>query len=253
MKWTRRGFLPVLGGTLLRGQSRPGMVAAAHALAIEAGEAALGQGANALEAAVVTSGVLNVVEPYASGVGGGGFALIESPRAEVSLVIDSRVTAPAAASARMFRGLDPEEVESSGLAVGVPGTPLCWRRMIALSREHLAGRMTLTEALQPAIRLAREGFPVSDTFVATLERHRERLSENAEARRLFVDPQYSEGSIARNPDLAATLEALEATFYRGTMATALIESIGETGGRIVPEDLRFYDVRYRQALQGSYR
>lgn len=208
-----------------------------HPLAIEASEAALRQGANALEAAVVASAVLGVVEPYASGVGGGGFLLLESPSAEVALVMNFRVLAPAAASARMFRGLDPEEVESSGLAVGVPGTPLCWRRALDLSREHLRGRMTLTEAMQPAIRLAREGFPINDTFVASVEQHKERLAENAEARRLFVDPGYREGDIATNPDLAATLESLESTFYRGRMAATIIESILDTGGRVVAEDL----------------
>lgn len=253
MRWTRRAFLPTLSAGLLRSQNTPGMVAAAHPMAIEAGEAALRQGANALEAAVVASAVLGVVEPYASGLGGGGFFLLESPLAEVALVIDSRVIAPAAASARMFRGLDPGEVESSGLAVGVPGTPLCWRRVLDLSREHLRGRMTLTEAMQPAIRLAREGFPVNDTFVATVERHKQRLTQNAEARRLFVNPGYREGDIATNPDLAATLESLESTFYRGRMAATIIESILDTGGRVVAEDLRFYDVRHRVALQGSYR
>jgi len=253
MEWTRRAFFPVLSAGLLRSQSTPGMVAAAHPLAIEAGEAALRQGANAMEAAVVASAVLGVVEPYASGVGGGGFFLLESPFAEVALVIDSRVIAPAAASARMFRGLDPEEVESSGLAVGVPGTPLCWRRVLDLSREHLRGRMTLTEAMQPAIRLAREGFHINDAFVATVERHKERLNQNEETRRLFVNPGYREGDIATNPDLAATLESLETTFYRGRMAATIIETILETGGRVVAEDLRFYDVRHRLALQGSYR
>lgn len=253
MQWTRRAFFPILSAGLLRAQNSAGMVAAAHPLAIEAGEAALRQGANALEAAVVSSAVLNVVEPYASGVGGGGFLLLESPFAEVALAIDSRVVAPAAASARMFRGLDLDEIESSGLAVGVPGTPLCWRRALDISREHLRGRMTLTEAMQPAIRIAREGFPISDTFVATVERHKERLSRNEEARRLFVDPAYREGDIAFNPDLAATLENLESTFYRGRMAATIIEAILETGGRIVAEDLRFYDVRNRLGLQGSYR
>ncbi|MFN7939501.1 MAG: gamma-glutamyltransferase family protein [Bryobacteraceae bacterium] len=253
MQWTRRAFLPLLPTVFLRGQSAPGLVAATHPLAIEAGEAALRQGANALEAAVVTSAVLSVVEPYASGVGGGGFFLIESPYAEVALVIDSRVIAPAAASARMFRGLAPEEVESSGLAAGIPGTPLCWRRALDLSREHLRGRMSLDEALQPAIRLAREGFPISDTFVATIERHRERLAQNAEARRLYLDPNYRVGDIATNPDLANTLDSLDSTFYRGRMAATIVESVLETGGRLTAEDLRFFDVRYRAALQGSYR
>ncbi|MBS1830734.1 MAG: gamma-glutamyltransferase family protein [Acidobacteria bacterium] len=253
MQWTRRAFLPVLPTAFLHAQNSAGLVAAANPLAIEAGEAALRQGANALEAAVVTSAVLSVVEPYASGVGGGGFFLIESPYAEVALVIDSRVIAPAAASARMFRGLDPEEVESSALATGIPGTPLCWRRAIDISREHLRGRMTLDEALQPAVRLARQGFPISDTFIDTVQRHRERLAKNAEARRLFLDPNYREGDIATNPDLANTLDSLESTFYRGRMAAAIVESVLETGGRIALEDLRFYDVRYRVALQGSYR
>src|SRR5690349_12700564 len=104
---TRRAFLPLLAAPVLGSQHSAGLVAAAHPLAIEAGENALRQGANALEAAVVASAVLGVVEPFSSGVGGGGFFLIESPAAEVALVIDSRVIAPAAASARMFRGLAP--------------------------------------------------------------------------------------------------------------------------------------------------
>ncbi len=253
MQWTRRAFFPLIATGTLRAQTAPGMVAASHPLAIEAGEAALRQGANALEAAVVASAVLAVVEPFASGPGGGGFLLLESPRAEVALSLDSRASAPAAASARMFRGLSTEEIESSGLAVGVPGTPLCWRRAIALSTEHLNGRMTLTEALQPAIRLARGGFPVSDTFAAAIDSHKDRLSGNPEARRLFLDPAYRPGATATNPDLADTLAALESVFYRGAMASALIDAVRETGGRIVSEDLRFYDVRYRTALRGSYR
>lgn len=256
MNWTRRAFFASLtGGALLRAQGVAGMVAAAHPLAIAAGEEALRGGGNALEAAVVTSAVLGVVEPYASGLGGGGFFLLESPGAEVALVIDARPVAPAAASARMFRGLDPEEVESSGLATGVPGTALCWQRVINISRDHLGGRMRFADALRPAIRLAREGFPISETYTATLDRHRERLVENDAARELFVDPDYREGGMATNRDLARTLESLESgdDFYRGTIAATISECVRENGGRIVDEDLLYYDVAYRAALSGEYR
>jgi gamma-glutamyltranspeptidase / glutathione hydrolase len=263
----------VSGGSYPAG-AQTGMVAAAEPLAIEAGERVLASGGNAIEAAVVAAAVLNVVEPYASGIGGGGFMVVHIASTGQEFVIDSNVTAPQATTPNMF--IDPatgapypaREINSGGIAVGVPGALRHWDEALRLSQFLLGGTMSLRDALQPAIDLATNGFPVSASFLAIRDRHRTRLNFFPDTRAIFFpSPPLEEGSILRQPELAATLQAIADqgidVFYIGPIADAISEIVRTPQvenptfpihpGRIDPSDLAFYEIRNRDAVSGTYR
>jgi gamma-glutamyltranspeptidase/glutathione hydrolase len=241
----RRTFLAG-AGAFLRGEPR---AATAHPLATEAAERALSEGANALEAAISAAAVLSVVEPYASGLGGGGVFIVWRNDGS-RLAIDCRPSAPRSARAAMFTGMEQEEIESSPLSIGVPGSVRGWNAMHGVSREHFAGARTWEQLLAPAIGLARDGFAVSETFAATLARNEARLT--TDAREIFGGAQ--QGTWLRQPAQAATLESLAAggaeAFYTGDIAESVVAA---TGGRITGADLATYDVRWLAPLEGSYR
>ncbi len=256
----------IVGNVGVRGQS--GMVAAAHHLAIEEGEKVLQNGGNAIEAAIVTAAVLNVVEPYASGLGGGGFMVVHIASTGEDFVIDSDVTAPERATERMF--IDPDtdqpfpdrEINSGGIAVGVPGALRHWEEALRISRLRLGGTMTLRDALQPAINLAKVGFPVSDTFISILRRNRTRLAIFPDTAAIFLpNPSLEEGSILKQPDLARTLQVIADqgvdVFY--TISDAVKNPRTENPpfpihpGLIEPTDLAVYDIKTRDVVSGNYR
>ncbi|MDP8977938.1 MAG: gamma-glutamyltransferase, partial [Actinomycetota bacterium] len=192
----------------------------------------LDAGGNAVDAAVAAAGVLGVTEPYSSGLGGGGFMLVYLADSRRVVSIDSRETAPRAYRPRIFVGDDgklltfPERV-TSGLGVGVPGTPLGWEE--ALRRY---GTWSLGEALEPGIRVARRGFVVDDTFAAQTRVNLERFEDFTSTRALFLTPDGqvpAVGSRLRNPDLAATYRRLARhgtdVFYRGPVAEAIVRTV----------------------------
>ena len=256
----------LLGGPA-RAQS--GMVAAAHPLAIREGERVLQNGGNAIEAAVVTAAVLGVVEPYASGIGGGGFMVVRLAGTGEEFVIDSSVTAPQSTTPDMFIGVPEPEINSGGLAVGVPGALQHWDEALRISRLLLGGSLSLRDALQPAVDLAANGFEVSDTFIAILRRHRTRLGTFPDTAAIFLpNPPLQEGSLLRQPDLAGTLQMVAdqgiEVFYRGAMADALADIVANPrtvasppfpirAGRMQPADLAAYDIQRRDVVSGTYR
>lgn len=253
--------------------AQSGMVAAAHPLAIQEGERALQNGRNAIEAAVVTAAVLAVVEPYASGLGGGGYMVIHLGSGQ-DIAIDSNVTAGQATSPDMFKDANgvvfpSNEINSGGLAVGVPGALRHWDEALRISRTQLGGTMTLREALQPAIQLATDGFAASETFVAILERNRPRLEIFPATSAIFLpDPPLAVGSMLKQPDLARTLQMVADqgidVFYRGTLAAAISQTVTNPDtvpnppftihpGFIDASDLATYDIRTQDAVSGMYR
>ncbi len=259
--------------TAVDAHAQSGVVAAAHPLAIQEGERVLQNGGNAIEAAVVTAAVLAVVEPYASGIGGGGYMVIRL-RTGQDIVIDSNVTAGQSATADMFRDaggtvFPSNQINSGGLAVGVPGALRSWDEALTISRTQLGGTMTLREALQPAIALATNGFAVSDAFIAILQRNRTRLGIFPATSAIFLpDPPLTTGSILTQPDLARTLQMVADqgidVFYRGIIADAISQTVTNPatvpdppfailGGFIDPIDLAAYDIRRRNAVSGTYR
>jgi gamma-glutamyltranspeptidase / glutathione hydrolase len=245
---------------------RKGLVAAAHPDAMAAGQNILDGGGNALEAAVVTAACLAVVEPYASGLGGGGFMVAHLARPGETFVLDSRVTAPQSAKSNMFENVESEAIDSGGLPVGVPGAVRHWAEALQRSRTLLNGSLTLATALKPAIRLASEGFRVSETFesIGQAPNTNARLKLFPETERLFAN--LHRGDRLVQPELARTLQLISAhgpaTFYEGPVARAIVETVrnppaksdsGVLSGGMTAEDLTGYQVRERAPLRSSYR
>ena len=231
-------------------------VASAHPLATRAGLEILEQGGNAFDAAVAVSAALAVVEPESSGIGGGGFWLLHRESDGFQTLVDGRETAPLAASAGMYldaRGVAESKRSLNGaLATAIPGAPAAWA--------HLAqkyGSKPLGKLLAPAVRLAREGFPVDAKLARALAVAEDRLSAAAAAVFLPEGVPPALGSVVRQPELATTLERLgrdgRKAFYEGPLAEQLVAGVRAGGGVWVAEDLRRYRVIERKPLQFHFR
>lgn len=236
----------------------PGAVASAHPLATQAGLRILEQGGNAFDAAVTVSAVLAVVEPYSSGLGGGGFWLLHQAQSGRTVMLDGRERAPLAASRDMYldsRGeVVPGRSVDGPLAAGIPGEPAALAHLAARY-----GRLPLRATLAPAIHIAREGFPADRIFRDMAEFRLDALRDSSASARVFLNsgevPQA--GWPVRQPELAATLEALakggHAGFYRGEVAEALVAGVRAAGGIWTLEDLAEYQALERPAIRGEYR
>jgi gamma-glutamyltranspeptidase/glutathione hydrolase len=207
-----------------------GAAATVDLLATQAAVEALRNGANAVDAAVVAAAVLGVVEPFSCGIGGGGFMVIRTAGGRVT-TIDHRETAPAAMHPQSFlEGGSPllfTDARWSGLSAGVPGTVAGWND--ALSRY---GTMSLGEALQPAIEIAREGFVVDQVFFNQTVPNVDFFDDITSTRALYLDPDGTPrdiGSTLRNPDLARTYARIAHLgakgFYRGAVADAMVNAV----------------------------
>ncbi len=232
-------------------------VVSAHPLATAAGESILEKGGNAFDAAIAVSAALAVVEPYASGLGGGGFWLLHHAETDRSVMIDSRETAPSEASSDMFLDEAGQPVPGKSLdgpmAAGIPGTPAA---LVHLSRY---GLLTLADSLAPAIKLAREGFQADRRFVQTLHNHEKKLSRYPDTVAVFLPGGRppAEGELFRQPRLAATLTAIAQSgkngFYQGAIARELVRSVRAAGGLWREQDLGNYRIVERKPVQFSYR
>jgi gamma-glutamyltranspeptidase/glutathione hydrolase len=232
-------------------------IATAHFLATEAGHEILAQGGNAFDAAVAVSAALSVVEPESSGLGGGGFWMLHRASDGLEVMVDGREQAPAAAHTDMY--LDEAGEVNRDLAVngplagGIPGE--------VAGLAHVAGkygRLPLARSLQPAIRLAREGFPVDEKFHAMMQRRAETVRRWPAATAALLDngeaPEL--GYIIRLPDLAWVLEQVAERgaegFYGGPVADRLVEGVREAGGIWTLEDLAAYRIKEREPVRTEY-
>jgi gamma-glutamyltranspeptidase/glutathione hydrolase len=235
-----------------------GAIASAYPLASEAGQEILAKGGNAFDAAVAVSAALAVVEPSSSGLGGGGFYLLHRQQDGFETMLDAREKAPGAASRDMYldsAGNPIENASTAGsLAAGIPGEPAAF--------EYLAlkfGKLSLKESLQPAIRLARNGFPLYARLQGGLRFKREAMLHSPDAAKVFLTADGAVpdlGFIIKQPDLANTLEAIAAQgakgFYTGRVAEDLVRGVRATGGIWTLADLAGYKVIERKPLAGSY-
>jgi len=228
-------------------------LSSAHPAATAAGAEILEAGGNAFDAAVAVSAALAVVEPTGSGMGGGGFWLLHQADSGRDVMVDGREEAPSAATATMFQNDAGEAVSSLSrdgpLAAAIPGQPAA---LVHLAEKY--GRLPLSRTLAPAIRLARDGFPVDGHLLARLAYRFQTLSRSPAAARVFL-PGGSlpePGSLIRQPDLAAMLELLAAKgrdgFYAGPMAERLVRGVREAGGIWQLQDLASYRVREREPI-----
>jgi gamma-glutamyltranspeptidase/glutathione hydrolase len=232
-------------------------VASAHPAATRAGIEILRAGGNAFDAAVAVSAVLAVVEPYSSGLGGGGFWLLHRASDGRQVMIDGRERAPLAARREMY--LDEGGAVVPGLSVdgplaaAIPGEPAA---LVHLAGNY--GRLPLSRSLAPAIRLAREGFVVDDHYRRMAGFRIEVLRRYRASAALFLVGQEvpPPETRIRQPDLARTLERLARQghdgFYAGPVARQLVASVRAAGGIWSLEDLASYQVVERAPVVGNY-
>lgn len=232
-------------------------IACAEPHAAAAGLEVLKQGGNAIDALVAVGFAMAVTYPRAGNLGGGGFLLYRSHDGKVTS-LDFRETAPAAATPEMFwqpdGSLDPEKSLIGALAAGIPGTV----RGLYLAHQKFAS-MPWKDLLQPAIRLAREGFPVSESLSNLLKEHEANFKRFPESYRIFYpgDKAPEPGTVLRQEDLAATLERIaaegDAPFYQGEIADKIIAASQRHGGIFSKSDFLEYTAIERPPVRIAYR
>ena len=232
-------------------------VATAHPLATQAGLEILREGGNAFDAAVAISAALAVVEPSSSGLGGGGFWLLHRASDKLEVMVDGREVAPAAASRDMFLDARGNVVAglstTSALGAGIPGEPAAFAYIAAKY-----GRLPLKRSLQPAITLAKEGFPLNERLRGGVEAKRGTFSKGDAGKFFLKNGAVPEvGAVIRQPDLARTLSMLAEQgargFYQGPLAKRLVDGVHQLGGNWSLEDLAKYQVKERKPIYGEYR
>jgi gamma-glutamyltranspeptidase / glutathione hydrolase len=230
------------------------MVVSVHHLAADAGVEIMREGGNAIDAAVATGFALAVVHPVAGNIGGGGFMLIRLHTGKATF-IDYREKAPLAATADMYldtKGKVVPDLSTVGYkSIGVPGSVA---GMAYAEKKY--GRLDLKKVMQPAIRLARDGFVLSTEEASEL--HDPPLALFPESKRIFQrnGNYYQPGEFFRQPDLARTLERIgdnPDSFYHGDLAREIARAIRKNGGLITERDLATYEVKEREPVIGTYK
>ncbi|MFO7882408.1 MAG: gamma-glutamyltransferase [Kosmotogaceae bacterium] len=229
-----------------------GMVAAANPYAAEVGAEILEKGGNAIDAAIAVSFALGVVEPYASGLGGEGYAVVTLANGE-KFAVDFKSMAPQAATYDKLEelGTSISGVRYTPKGALVPGIPAGIQKML-----ENGASMSLEELIQPAIDLARNGFTVNQTFASVTSDNYEKLLENAPE---FLKDMllWEAGDTFVNEELAQTLELIKENgidcFYHGQIANAIANYMEENDGFITKADMENYVPYVREPVHGTYR
>jgi gamma-glutamyltranspeptidase/glutathione hydrolase len=235
----------------------PGLVVSSHPVASEAGLEILRRGGNAVDGAVATGLALGVVDPFNSGIGGGGFVIARLNDGRV-FAIDGRETAPAASSRGMFvrdGKYDASLSREGPLAVAVPGLLAAYVKAL-----ELAGSRPLGELIQPSIELAEKGFVLDAYALARYGEAIEALRRDPASERIYLHADgslFEEGEIFRQPDLAGTYRKIAAEgaeyFYLGEFARRLADYMSNRGGLISLSDMSGYRAVLREPVVGTYR
>ena len=235
-----------------------GIVTSASRLASDAGVSALKQGGNAVDAAITTAFALAVTWPSAGNIGGGGFLVYHGEDGHAT-TFDFREKAPLAANERMYLGLDGNVIDNSNhigmLAIGVPGT------VAGLWKAHQElGSLPWADLVAPAVKLAREGIPLSYSLYSGFARSKGRFDQYPSTAAKFFKADgslYELGETWYQPDLAHTLELIQDNgadgFYKGENASRLAGFMADNGGLITEEDLLKYEAVEREPIRGTYR
>jgi len=232
-------------------------IATAHPLATEAGEKILAQGGNAFDAAVAISAALAVVEPYSSGIGGGGFWLLHRSSDGFETMIDGREKAPLKSHRDMYLDENgdvvPRASMDGALSAGIPGVPAALEH---LSKKY--GKLTLKQSLQPAIEYAENGFKVNKHYQRMAGFRLTALRASPAAAKIFLKNNNvpDEGDVIKQADLAKTLRIIaekgSAGFYTGELAEKFISGVKDAGGIWSHEDLKKYFVIERRPITGQF-
>lgn len=251
-----------------------GAVAACSWYASKAGLEVLQKGGNAFDAAAATAYALGVVEPYFSGLGGGGFMTLYDAKTKEVKVIDFRETAPAAATPEMWLGEDgkvknytPDGADPTtaaapasqygGQSVAVPGEVA---GMEFLLEKYGSDKVTRNDIFQGAIDLAKDGYVVGATFKEELDENYNLIHAMPDLSKIYLNDlelAYEIGDHISNPDLAKTLEAIrdggKDAFYKGEIAKKMVDATKKYGGVMTMEDLANYTVKEREPVKGTYK
>ena len=236
---------------------KQGMVASEHPLASEAGVEVLRNGGNAVDAALTTALAVCVLNASSCGIGGGGFALIYLADQKKTVALDYRETAPAAASRDMYirdGKLDAQASRRGGLAVAVPGEVA---GVAELAKKY--GTMPLAKLFEPAIRLARDGYPAGKHLAATIAQHQDAIRKSPGLAANFLGPEGkppAEGETIRQPELARTLQRIAdegpQAFYGGEIAKAIVHAARSADGILSEDDLKSYRPVWREPIELSF-
>ena len=237
-------------------RAKKGMVISQSDIASQVGVDVMKEGGNAIDAAVATAFALAVTHPHAGNIGGGGF-LVFRPASGEPATIDFREMAPAKATDTMWLKngeYSRDRHHQSHLSVGVPGTVagmhMAWEEYGSLPWERL---------LEPAVRLARDGFVVSDGLARSLDSEMRRMGKYPATKAQFTKngEPFEAGDILEQGDLAESLvriaERGPAGFYEGETARLIAEEMAKNGGLITEEDLKAYRAKKRAPIRGTYR
>ena len=235
-----------------------GAVVTSNALATKAGEKILAEGGNAYDAATTISAMLSVVEPFASGLGGGAFWLIYDAKSKKYKMLDARETAPLQSHKNMY--LDENEnliknISKLGpLSAGIPGIPA----VLSYVNEKY-GSKKLSTLLVPAYKAAINGFPVNERYLKGANYKKEWLKKYKETEAIFLDKGEvpKKGWILKQTDLAKTIKKImkggHKSFYTGSFAKKMVESVQNNGGIWSEEDLTRYKVIEREPVKSTYK
>ena len=223
----------------------------------QVGAEIMAKGGNAVDAAVAMGFALGVCEPFTSGLGGGGLATIHTAEGE-NFFIDFREVAPAAATLDLYvdaSGENNGNTQEGGLASGVPGEVA---GLLYLLEHH--GTMSREEVMEPAIRIANEGFTVSAYCANAISDAYEKTQKFPEMSKVYLDENglpWDEGSVITNPDLGKALQLIADqgadAFYKGEIGEAMVATLAKYDGVMTMDDLAGYEVHELEPVTGDYR
>ena len=250
-------LLPISYSTASPLKPSQAAIASAHPVATAAGFDVLQQGGNAFDAAVAVSATLAVVEPYSSGIGGGGFWLLHNAKTKKDIMVDGRETAPLNATRNMYLdkagNVIPGLSVNGALAAGIPGEPAA---LVHIAKKY--GRLSLKQTLAPAIHAARNGFVVKQEYRRMAGFRLKALQASKAASAIFLKDNKVPplGFIIKQSDLAKTLEAIaeqgHAGFYSGAVAKKLIAASQKANGIWSKKDFSFYKAKERKPITSEY-
>ena len=232
-------------------------IATAHPLATKAGYEILEMGGNAFDAAVTVSAVLSVVEPYSSGLGGGGFFLLHNAEDGQSVFVDAREKAPSMADRDMYLDENGDVLRTASLngplASGIPGLPAALHHV---ANNH--GSMPLYKLLEPAIRLARDGFPAYERLITALNIAKKSRTLSPKFKAVFMpnDQLPEVGQLIKQPELAKTLEIIASNghdgFYSSFFTQKMIDEARKDGSIWLADDFKNYSVVEREPIKVNF-
>ena len=232
-------------------------IATAHPLATKAGYEILEMGGSAFDAAVTVSAVLSVVEPYSSGLGGGGFFLLHNAEDGQSVFVDAREKAPSMADRDMYLDENGDVLRTASLngplASGIPGLPAALHHV---ANNH--GSMPLYKLLEPAIRLARDGFPAYERLITALNVAKKSRTLSPKFKAVFMpnDQLPEVGQLIKQPELAKTLEIIASNghdgFYSSSFTQKMIDEARQDGSIWLADDFKNYSVVEREPIKVNF-